>query len=394
MKDKKLPKVAVLTSPLNDVAGETILANWIDILNPIAEKIFVITGKFNPGNNRKVEIVGRQYFVPAEKSIFHKAIGLLRNQFAASFALLKIARNVDIFSFHMGMKADVLPMLCCKLRRKKVVFSFFGSGPMVIKRAYGYENYGVLGAALSFFWSFLQKLNCLMADQIAVESPAVVDFARLASYRSKIRFHGALYIDTRSFSVRKDLTDRRLVVGYIGRFVPEKGAVNLARAIPLILKERNDIEFLMGGGGPELSVAKRALEEAGISNRVSFTGWLAYEDVPRYLNELRLLVLPSYVEGIPGIVQEAMACGTPVLATPVGGIPDLIKDGGPGFIMENNSPECIAKNVLRVLENPHLTEIARKARKLIEDNYGYETMVAKTRTAFQELLRHRNKVAE
>ena len=226
-----------------------------------------------------------------------------------------------------------------------------------------------------------------MADQIAVQSSSVVDFAGLASYRNKIHFYGALYIDTELFNIKKDLADRKPLVGYIGRFVPEKGAVNLTRAIPLILRERNDIGFLLGGGGPELSTAKKILDEAGISDKVSFAGWIPHEDVPRHLNEMKLLVLPSYVEGVPGIVKEAMACGTPVLATPVGGVPDLIKDSETGFILENNSPECITRNVLRALDNPHLAEIVKKARRLIEDNYRYETMVAKTDAAFQELLK-------
>jgi len=72
---------------------------------------------------------------------------------------------------------------------------------------------------------------------------------------------------------------------------------------------------------------------------------------------------------------EAMACGTPVLATPVGAIPDIIRDGETGFIMENNSPECIARNVLRALTHPDLEGIAEKGRQYVEREFTFEKAV-------------------
>ncbi|MFC1994375.1 glycosyltransferase, partial [Chloroflexota bacterium] len=108
---------------------------------------------------------------------------------------------------------------------------------------------------------------------------------------------------------------------------------------------------------------------------------------PGYLNDLKLLILPSYSEGLPKSVIEAMACGTPVLATSVGGIPDVIKDGETGFIMEDNSPETIAQNVVRALNNPNLEQITQNARKLVEQEYSCEIIVGKYKQALEMVIK-------
>jgi glycosyltransferase involved in cell wall biosynthesis len=128
-----------------------------------------------------------------------------------------------------------------------------------------------------------------------------------------------------------------------------------------------------------------SLDTEKITSRVDLPGWISHDDLPKYLNQLRLLVLPSYTEGLPNIMLEAMACGTPVLATPVGAVPDVIRDGETGFIMEDNSPECIARNVLRALNDPNLEGVADRGRRFVEGEFTFEKAVERWKTVIEEI---------
>ncbi len=163
------------------------------------------------------------------------------------------------------------------------------------------------------------------------------------------------------------------MVGYIGRLSHEKGVFNFVESIPLI----HEYDFVIIGDGSLRSNITEYIIENNLSDKVKFTDWIPHDQLPDYLNKLKLLVLPSYTEGLPNIMLEAMACGTPVLATSVGAIPDVIKDGETGFLLENNSPECIAETALKILHMPDdkLEKVSDNARALVEEKFTFEAAV-------------------
>jgi glycosyltransferase involved in cell wall biosynthesis len=155
----------------------------------------------------------------------------------------------------------------------------------------------------------------------------------------------------------------------------EKGILNFVSALPGILQENNNLKVYIIGDGPLNDQIRTNLVQSNILKNVIFTGWIPHNELPHYLNELRVLVIPSDTEGLSNIMLEAMACGTPVLSTPVGAIPDFITDGETGFLMENNSPECIEKNVIRVLHSPNIEKIITNALDLLKREFTFESAV-------------------
>ena len=207
----------------------------------------------------------------------------------------------------------------------------------------------------------------------------------LRRYATKISLGSRFYVDVDSFRVEKNLDSRENLVGYIGRFEEIKGVMNFVRAIPLILRSSAGVKVLIGGNGSQRDEIEKEIKNANLGDRITMTGWIPYDKLPRYLNEIKLLLIPSHTEVGPQILFEAMACGTPVLATSVGVVPDVVKDGETAFILVGNSPECIAESVIEALENPNLNEIAKKARMLVEERYTYELAVERYREVLRNL---------
>ncbi len=208
----------------------------------------------------------------------------------------------------------------------------------------------------------------------------------LSKYRKKISIAHQHYIDTSVFNVRESSDKRECIIGYIGRFSREKGILELMRSVPDIVKNVPDAKFLFVGNGPLTGEVKGFIDENGLRDKVQIVDWISHGDLPDYYNKLKLLVLPSYTEGLPNVVIEAMSCGTPVLVTSVGAIPDIVLDGFTGFILKNTSPESIAENIVRVLSYPKLEKITENARRFICKNYVYEATTRNFKNVFDDLV--------
>jgi glycosyltransferase involved in cell wall biosynthesis len=140
------------------------------------------------------------------------------------------------------------------------------------------------------------------------------------------------------------------------------------------------------GEGNLTTQIKKLVKTEGISDCVKIMGWIPHQDLPKYLNEMKILVLPSFTEGLPNIMLEAMACGTPVLATPVGAIPDVIKDGETGFLLRSNDPKHIAERIIELLNKPELLEkVSVNAYNFVRGNFSYEKTLESWRRIFSEL---------
>lgn len=368
-------KLCIINHP--NTSNLTPLRNFIQILLATRVDLHLIIGNTEFEHHKinkkiKFHIIQNNVW----KIALFRTFNYIKMQLQIAAVIVQLRKKVDVFIFFIGGDTLLIPNLCAKILRKKVLLLLAGSSIKTHK-----ENQDKLTFALK-----LLREPCLtLADKIIVYSPTLVQDYELEQYRHKIVIGGQHYLDYATFSATTPYLDRPSLIGYIGRLSGEKGVQHFAKALPAILNQYPDLRAVIGGNGQLKDSIESTIQDNGLTASVDLPGWIEDDELPQYLNQLRLLILPSFTEGLPHIILETMACGTPVLATPVGSIPDVIIDGKTGFIMENNTPECIVDNVARALACPELMEIAEAGRRHVEKEYRFEKVVERWRDILKDI---------
>jgi glycosyltransferase involved in cell wall biosynthesis len=164
------------------------------------------------------------------------------------------------------------------------------------------------------------------------------------------------------------------IVGVVARLEPEKGHPTLFEAWPTVLAICPDAYLLVVGEGSQREALEEQARRLRIAHRVVFTG--RRDDVPAVTAALDVAVLPSYREAQGLSILEAMALSRPVVASAVGGIPEMIEDGVTGLLVPPHDPDALARSIVRLLtDQPFADTIARAGRELVHARFCVDLMV-------------------
>ena len=379
-------KIIIIGNIITTGSADVFLRKFLRILSPLAEKIYVFSDWIYFPNNKRVEVVTPVHLIKKllyieKPSIMVRVTRYILVQLGICINLLKSAKHSYIV-----LTFDTLtvgPIFLAKLMRKKVV-PFLAGRPL---QNVSLEK-SVFGNIIRKIAELVKHIVFILSDVIIVESDSLVYWLNLSKYKSKIRIRST-FVDMEIFKPMINVSKRDNVVGYIGGLTKLKGVTQFVKAIPLILKNRHDVGFLICGDGPCYKEIERIILKYDSLKKVKLKGWIQHSEVPKYLNQLKLLILPSKTEGLPNIVLEAMACGTPVVATRVGAIPDIVKDGETGFLLKSNDSKHIADKIIELLNKPELLEkVSKNAYNYVRENFSYE----KTLESWRRILSELNKV--
>jgi len=183
---------------------------------------------------------------------------------------------------------------------------------------------------------------------------------------------------------------RQPVFLFLGDLGERKGVRDLVRAVSVASYGGFDCRIDVAGNETEpgeRAAIEKLIAELGCESRVRLVGVLSGEAKEQALSSAACLVLPSYAEGLPMAVLEAMAYGMPVIATRVGAIPEVVTDGHEGFLIEPGDVEALADRMLKLSNDPELRKrMGQAARRRVEAKYSLDVMVERIMDVYREVL--------
>ena len=178
------------------------------------------------------------------------------------------------------------------------------------------------------------------------------------------------------------------LIGKIGVIRGWKGYNYLLEAAPIILKKFPDARFVFVGNGPGFEQTKSIAKSLGLEQKLTFLGHR--DDIPEIMAGLDIQVLASFAgEGTPQVIPQAFAMKTPLVATRVGSIPEMLGQGKRGILVEPKNSVDLANGIINLIENPGIrNELAEKGYEFCRNELGVDRMIDETITIYEEALKY------
>ncbi|MDI1360967.1 glycosyltransferase [Methylotenera sp.] len=174
----------------------------------------------------------------------------------------------------------------------------------------------------------------------------------------------------------------------VGRICEQKGQLLLVDAANILAKKGIDFELVLGGDGEMRSEVEAQIKRYGLGDKVRITGWISSDQVRNEILNAKALVLPSFAEGLPVVIMEAMALRRPVISTYIAAIPELVITGENGFLFPAGDVDALADTLEKflALPNEQLTQMGNLAYKRVLERHSVSIEAAKLAQLFNETI--------
>jgi glycosyltransferase involved in cell wall biosynthesis len=319
-------------------------------------------------------------FLDSKRAVTNDVKNFLFKEWILHLAqLLRLRNVVRVAKSVVVMGTLSLPAIMVAQLHGKKTYVFAGGFAYLTQKAQSMNYKGrdipkFISANITYL---IEALVTLLTNYIIIESKSIRNYIPL--YRilqrilhNKVIDYGALFIDTQYFKPYIPIDKREEIVGYIGSLEHHRAVLELVLAFKIVARLRTKTKFLVIGSGILFDKIKEIIEKDQIlKNRTTLLKYIPHKDIPYYMNQIKVFILLTRSEGLPNTILEALASGCIVLTTNVGGIPDIVKNGETGFLLQGKlEPKNIAKHVISIL-NMSKEELLKMHKVAYEYVYRY-----------------------
>lgn len=243
----------------------------------------------------------------------------------------------------------------------------------------------------------LTKKVILESDQITTVSNALKIVAEGIGKPKKeiqIVYNGC---DSKMFSynkkerlrIRKKLriSLKKTVIIFVGKLAKSKGIFELLTAFIKLNYKYSDLYLILIGNISERTVLDKIISSNYANNKIHLVGEIPQNEIPYWLSASDIFVFPTYNEGLPNALMEAMACGLPVVATKVGGIPEVVRDGQNGILIDKKNVTSIEHSIEKLIENKSMCKkMGERGRITIEEKFSWDNSAKKLIRIYNNII--------
>lgn len=211
----------------------------------------------------------------------------------------------------------------------------------------------------------------------------IVDPERIAIIENYSVVHESEYIE----KIRRDCNYKVLFLGELGK---RKGCYDIPRIIKLVSEKVPEVKFVLCGAGSVLdeNAIKKAIRDLRIQKHAIFPGWVRAEEKEKVLRDADVFLLPSYNEGMPMSILDAMGYGLPVISTNAGGIPKIVHNGVNGLCCTPGDVDAMAKGIIELLtNNDKRVQASKESISIIKNGYSFEKHIEKLEMLYEMILK-------
>ena len=290
------------------------------------------------------------------------------------------SKKIDIIHAHWIIPQALLAVLFRKMTKSKV---------KIIATIHG-----------SDFWGFNNKLGRRLKkyvfdniDELTVVSTPLRDAVHEFGYKKEIYVY-PMGIDTSEFSpeirdskIRKELRIEGECLLFVGSCVEEKGIRFLIEAMPTIIREYPKAKLIVVGEGNIKSDMIKLSEKLLVKDSIIFTGIIANNQLPEYYTNADLFILPSFSEGFPVSLMEAMSCGCIPICSDIHIFKSVLEEGKTGFIVELKSSKSISDKVISALKSKEIEKIRNEVRSYAVENFDWSIVSKNYESILEKVLK-------